>query len=163
MLNLIRVEVRKIFSQRLMAVLLVWLWPVGGIILPLLIVVLGFLTPSGAGETIQPTFQWTEVARGVWTVPTNLFGRLLFIALASAIFTGEYEWKTWANIVPRASRTKLVLAKYAAFTLLLILAITLLSILLTAGIGIIQAVLGLGYPPAPTSATIAGFSPVYLF
>src|SRR5260221_11968844 len=98
MLNLIRVEVRKILSQRLMAVLLVWLWPVGGIILPLLIVVLGFLTPSGAGATIQPTFQWTEVARGVWTVPPNLFGRLLFMALGRPFFTGDYICKTWEKV-----------------------------------------------------------------
>ncbi len=162
MLNLYRAEVRKILGNRWMAGMLVWIWPIGGLALPLVVLILALLIPVKSGPGVMTEFQWTNVAIGTWILPTNLFGRLLFISLAAAAFAGEYQWGTWKTIVPRADRIRLVLAKYLAFASLLVLAFFLASITLTVGIGLIQLVRGLPYPPAVTSDVLQTFGGNYL-
>src|SRR5258707_4533815 len=162
MLNLFRAEIRKILGQRWMAILLLWIWPIGGIIVPLIVMALTLLSPPDATQTIKPTFLWTDTALSAWFVPTNLFGRLLFITLASATFAGEYQWGTWKNIVPRADRTRLIIVKYLAFTSILMVSIVITSGLLTVGTGLIQAARGVPYPPAITADVLQTFARDYL-
>jgi ABC-type transport system involved in multi-copper enzyme maturation permease subunit len=162
MLNLYRAEVRKIMGNRWMAGLLVWIWPIGGLALPLIVLVLALLIPTGSGHGVMTEFQWTDAAIGAWILPTNLFGRLLFVSLAAAAFAGEYQWGTWKTIVPRADRIRLVLAKYLAFASLLVVAFFLASITLTFGIGLIQAARGLPYPPVLTADVLQTFVRDYL-
>src|SRR5690348_9151893 len=131
MLDLYRAEVRKILGRPWLARLLIWVWPIGGIVVPLFVLVGSWLTPAGADADVRLVFRWTDVAVGTWILPTNLFGRLLFISLAVSIFASEYEWGTWKTIVPRADRMRLVLAKYLAFTSLLVVGFALMSVLLT--------------------------------
>jgi ABC-type transport system involved in multi-copper enzyme maturation permease subunit len=157
MFNLYRAEVRKILAQRWMAWLLIWIWPVGGIVVPLFVLVGTWLTPAGTDNGLRIVFRWTDTAIGTWLLPTNLFGRLLFISLAVSIFANEYQWGTWKTIIPRADRIRLVLAKYLAFTSLLILGFALMSVLLTFGLGIIQAARGLPYPPDLTWEVLQTF------
>src|SRR5258708_1077280 len=161
-ITVVRGETTKILAQRWVAILLVWIWPIGGIVLPLVLVVLSLLNPPDAQQSLKPTFLWTETALSTWFVPTNLFGRLLFISLASAIFSGEYQWHTWKNIVPRAGRTRLILAKFIAFPALLLFGFRILSVLLTIGIGIIQGLRGMAYPAAPTAEVLQTFGRDYL-
>src|SRR5262249_42044332 len=162
MLDLYRAEVRKILAQRWIAWLLVWIWPVGGILVPLFVLVGSWLTPSGTDSGLRVVFRWTDTAIGTWILPTNLFGRLLFISLAVSIFASEYQWGTWKTIIPRADRIRLVLAKYLAFTSLLVCGFALMSILLTFGLGAIQAARGLPYPPDVTGEVLQTFLRDYL-
>jgi ABC-type transport system involved in multi-copper enzyme maturation permease subunit len=162
MLNLLRAEVRKILGHRGLAVLLVWLWPVGGMLLPLILLVLALFPSPSADRRLPIEFRWTDVALGAWAIPTNLVGRFLFIALAAAIFSGEYQWSTWKNLVPRADRARLLLAKYLAFAALTVFAFGLTSLLLPIGMGAVQAVRGLPYPPRPTPDVVQTFIGNYL-
>src|SRR5258708_7905721 len=162
MVDLYRAEVRKILADRWMAGRVVWIWPIGGLALPLVVLVLAMLIPVKSGPGVMTEFQWTNVAIGTWILPTNLFGRLLFISLAAAAFAGEYQWGTWKTIVPRADRTRLVLAKYLAFASLLVLSFFLASITLSIGIGLIHAVRGLPYPPVITPDVLQTFARNYL-
>jgi hypothetical protein len=161
MLDLYRAEGRKILGQRWIVWLLIWVWPVGGILVPLLVLVGSWLTPAGADNGLRVIFRWTDTAVGTWILPTNLFGRLLFISLAVSIFASEYQWGTWKTIIPRADRIQLVLAKYLAFTSLLVLGFALMSVLLTLGLGIIQAARGLPYPPDVTPEVLQTFARDY--
>jgi ABC-type transport system involved in multi-copper enzyme maturation permease subunit len=160
--DLFRAELRKILGHRGIAALLVWLWPVGGALLPLILLALALLTPPNAERRLPVEFRWTDIALGAWAIPTNLVGRFLFIALAAAIFSGEYQWNTWKNIVPRADRARLVLAKYLAFGFLAVFAFGLTSLLLAIGMGAVQAVRGLPYPPEPTPEVLQTFVGQYL-
>lgn len=162
MLDLYRAEVRKILGQRWVAWLLIWIWPAGGIVVPLFVLVGTWLTPAGTDNGLRIIFRWTDTAIGTWILPTNLFGRLLFISLAVSIFANEYHWGTWKTIIPRADRMRLVLAKYLAFTSLLVLGFALTSVLLTIGLGIIQAARGLPYPPDLTLEVLQTFIRDYL-
>jgi len=162
MFNLFRAEIRKILSQRWMAILLLWIWPIGGIVVPLTVMALTLLNPPDATQTIKPTFLWTDTALSAWFVPTNLFGRILFITLASATFASEYQWGTWKNIVPRADRARLILAKYLAFTSILMVSIVVTSGLLTVGTGLLQTARSLPYPPEINSDVLQTFARDYL-
>ncbi len=162
MFDLYRVEVRKILAQRLLAGLVFWIWPIGGLILPLVLLVVVLVTPPDNPHGIKATFEWTAVALGTWTVPTNLIGRLLFVALATTIFSGEYQWGTWKIIVPRADRLRLILAKYLAFASLVLLAFTITSVFLAIGAGLLQAARGMPYGPPLTADTLQGFGAKYV-
>ena len=162
MLDLYRAEVRKILGQRWVARLLIWVWLIGGIVVPLFVLVGSWLTPAGTDNGVRFVFRWTDTAVGTWLLPTNLFGRLLFISLAVSIFANEYQWGTWKTIIPRSDRMRLVLAKYLAFTSLLVLGFALMSILLTIGLGVIQVARGLPYPPDPTPDVLQTFARNYL-
>jgi ABC-2 type transport system permease protein len=48
---------------------------------------------------------------------TSFFFEIFTIAGASALFAGEYRWETWRLLVPRNSRTNLLLAKFAVFAM----------------------------------------------
>src|SRR5258707_11719212 len=146
MLNLFRAEIRKILGQRWMAILLLWIWPIGGIIVPLTVMAWTVLSPPDATQTIKPAFLWTDTALSAWFVPTNLFGRMLFTTLASATFAGEFQWGTWKNIVPRAGRARLIIVKYLAFISILMVSIIAMSVVVTLGTGLIQTARGLPYP-----------------
>jgi hypothetical protein len=96
-------------------------------------------------------------------LPGNyLFGRLFFISLAAAIFAGEYQWGTWKTIVPRADRMRLLAAKYIAFIGLVVVAFASMSVLLTIGVGIVQAVRGQPYPPSLTPEVVQSFARTYV-
>jgi ABC-type transport system involved in multi-copper enzyme maturation permease subunit len=96
-------------------------------------------------------------------LPGNyLFGRLFFISLAAAIFAGEYQWGTWKTIVPRADRMRLLLAKYIAFIGLVVVAFASMSVLLTIGVGMVQAIRGQPYPPALTPDVVQSFARTYV-
>jgi ABC-2 type transport system permease protein len=160
MLRLCRAELRKIIGQRIVAGLALWIWPIGGIVIPLCLLVAAFM--ASKDNPVAPTIQWTDTALAVWNLPLNLFGRLLFIALAVAVFTGEYQWNTWRVIVPRSNRVQLLIAKFAVFTALVTVAFLVMSILITLGIGLVQAARGLPYPPELTSDTLQTFMRSYL-
>jgi ABC-type transport system involved in multi-copper enzyme maturation permease subunit len=163
MRDLFRAEVQKILGNRLIAALLFWLWPIFGAVVPLGLLIIALLTTPESGRQPPSVYRWTDTALSVWVLPGNyLFGRLFFISLAVAIFAGEYQWGTWKTIVPRADRMRLLAAKYAAFIVLVVLAFASMSLLLTVGVGIVQAVRGQPYPPALTPDVVQSFVMTYL-
>jgi ABC-2 type transport system permease protein len=48
---------------------------------------------------------------------TTFFFEIFTITGAAALFAGEYRWETWRLLVPRNSRTNLLLAKFAVFAM----------------------------------------------
>src|SRR5258708_10515240 len=112
-LRVLRGEIRKIMAQRGVSLLLVWLWPLVGVLLPLMLALVALANSNQpvTNNTLNAVVPWTSVGVWVWIIPTNIFGRLLFIALASAMFALEYQWGTWKTTIPRADRIRLVLVK----------------------------------------------------
>ena len=128
---------------------LVWLYPVGFIILFLIATVAVVVTaeppkPEGLQE-------WLEGTAVIWLLPGNTMGRYLIAAYVALVFAGEYGWNTWKLIVPHRSRASLIGAKYVTAFGLLLIAYT-----LTALIGIfagwfIDVVAGNPLPPGITA------------
>ena len=71
MLDLYRAELSKILGNRLVSALLVWLWPILGIVMPVVLLGIAKLaSPGGPGSTL--TFQWTDTALGAWLLVHSL-------------------------------------------------------------------------------------------
>jgi ABC-type transport system involved in multi-copper enzyme maturation permease subunit len=114
------------------------------------------------GELDVDTMDWTEQALSAWSVPTGLFGRLLVLALASLVFAGEYQWRTFKTVVPHAQRVKLVLVKFLAVAFAIVLAFTLMSLILGMGAFVIAWIGGGQVGPAITGEVLANFARDYL-
>jgi ABC-2 type transport system permease protein len=104
---------------------------------------------------------WTDVAILPWLIPNNPLGRGLLLGFTAVLFAGEYRWNTWKVIVPRSRRVPLILVKFFAVALFIVFAFTLMSILLTAGIGLVSLVAGTAYGPALSRHVLAHFAKDY--
>jgi ABC-type transport system involved in multi-copper enzyme maturation permease subunit len=155
--RLIRAEWLKMTRQRWVTGALLWVWPVGGAVLCVVIGLAALISPVTRQSIQQAPFRWVDVALGAWILPLNLFGRLLIIGYASRQFAGEYQWKTWKHSVPYAARLQLLAAKYLVLSALILLAFFALSVVLVIGAGLVNAAAGAGYPPAPSGPQIAQF------
>jgi hypothetical protein len=89
---------------------------------------LGGLTKPPPGVTANEIRLFTALVRTL-SVGGNPIAQLFFAVGAAAIFAVEYRYSGWRHLVPRAARERLMLAKFAAFTLAAALS------LLLAGIG----------------------------
>jgi len=126
---------------------LVWIWPIGMVVLWLLAI--GVDLAGGGGEVRgEPNAaRWIADAIGFWTVPANPSGRYLIGAFVAVVFAGEYGWNTWKLIVPHRSRTILIAAKYVVALALLACAFTLAALLFSALGWIEDVVTGDPIPP----------------
>ncbi len=84
-----------------------------------------------AGLNTFGTGSWVQDSLNSWNMliffPANLFARMLPLAFMAVVIAGEYQWRTWKNIIPRNRRWKLMLTKMLA-----LLSLVMLSFLLTA-------------------------------
>jgi ABC-2 type transport system permease protein len=143
--RLFRAEWLKIIGHRWVTGCMIWVWPalaVLGTAFGLLAAVLSsdFQTSLNDGPAT-----WTEIAVIAWLIPINPLGRLLLIGFTAVLFAGEYQWNTWKVIVPRSQRVPLILVKFFAVALFVVLAFTLMSIVLTIGMGLVSLVAGASY------------------
>ncbi len=101
----------------------------------------GLHLAAGGGARIDAGQQFLQ---GLFS-STSFFFEIFIIAGAAALFSGEYRWESWRLVVPRNSRTNLLLAKFAIFTL--------------AAAGFILAFGIFGAANAVYSVLLNGFSP----
>jgi ABC-type transport system involved in multi-copper enzyme maturation permease subunit len=157
MIRLLRAEWLKMTRQRWVTGSLLWVWPVGGLILCIVLGIGVLIFPVTRDQVRAFPFRWTDVALGTWTLPLNLFGRLLIIGYAVRQFAGEYQWGTWKHSVPYASRAGLLFAKYIVLSLVILLAFGALSIVLGIGGAIVNTLAGAPTLPTPTPDVIDQF------
>ncbi|MCB8979585.1 MAG: ABC transporter permease [Ardenticatenaceae bacterium] len=150
-------EWRKLLGHTKAIAFLVWVYPIGALMIVLLIQILPALLLDPVREMIAASpIDWTENLLSVWNAmngfPGGTFLRMPFIAFIAMAFAGEYQWGTWKNIVPRQSRMNLIFAKFLVLALLLMLALLLTSLVLLAG-GWLESVL-FNVPYGPSLAEL---------
>lgn len=134
---------------------LVWIFPVGCVVLLALGIVVDLADTSAAVTRPPMARQWIAESAAVWSVPTNSLGRILISAYVAVVFAGEYGWNTWKLIVPHRSRSALVAAKLGLVVLLLALAYALTGALTAAMMRLEDAVTGDAFPAGVTLGTLA--------
>lgn len=117
---------------------------------------------SIAGSAAMWPDQFLVTWQALNTFPQSIFLRLPFLAFVAVTFAGEYQWQTWKNIVPRNRRTALVLAKFAALAVLLLLVGLATSFIWGTGRGILALIVGGDYSPALTGDLLRTFARDYL-
>jgi ABC-type transport system involved in multi-copper enzyme maturation permease subunit len=165
--NLFHAEWIKIMGNRWVTAFLILIFPVGMFAFVMVMSVLIVLLPSmrdqaGTQQLGLDHAAWTERALDAWTIPNSLLGRLLTLAFAVVIFAGEYQWQTWKSIVPRRRRVPLVLNKFLAVAVFVVLAFTLASIIFAVGWGVMVRLAGGTYGPAITGDVVVDFAGDYL-
>lgn len=155
-------EWRKLLGHTKAIAFLVWIYPIGALLIVLLIQILPalLLEPVRQMMAVVP-IDWTEKLLSVWNAmngfPGGTFLRMPFIAFIAIAFAGEYQWGTWKNIVPRQARMQLIFAKFLVLATLILLALLLTSLVLAGG-GWLQAVLfDIPFGPALGELDVAAF------
>mgnify|MGYP001819990811 CR=1 FL=1 len=105
--NLFRAEWQKIAGNRMVALALVWIFPLAAIAGAALIVLLTMSVPDvrSVFASDRVVDLWRHLAPELWALPSSVLGRMLLIGFATLVFAGEYQWHTWKNIVPRSRRS----------------------------------------------------------
>ena len=162
MFNLFRAEWRKVFANFKLTAFLVWIFPIG---------LFAFHTVMNLGSLFSDTMrmgvenlgsgQWTTDSLGAWDMiisfPANLFGRMLPLAFMAVVFAGEYQWRTWKNIVPRTQRWKLILAKMAALVSLVMISLLLTALIAALGPSTGHQLNDIPYDPTPSASVVGEY------
>lgn len=147
---LFRAELQKITGYRIVATLLVWIYPAGAALM-MIFALIGVLLSETLRTSIQQTPPvWTQQSMLLWEVVNSEVGRFLMVTFAAFVFAGEYQWGTWKNLVPRSARIPLILTKYTAYVLLITAAVLLAAVIVIGGTWLIGAVAGVSPAPALT-------------
>jgi len=163
MRDLFRAEWLKIAGNRWVAGCLVWIFPLGALAFLLVVGAILLLSSSARqGFRQDEAALWTEQAIGVWSFPNNPLGRLILLGFTAVVFAGEYQWGTWKNIVPRNRRFSLVVVKFAALGVFVVLAFALMSVLWALGWGVLTRIAGTPYGPRVTTDVIRDFAGDYV-
>lgn len=145
MLSLFRAEWQKIAGNRLVTLFMIWIFPIAAaaaaIVLPASVLVspearILFRTNAAVLRL------WTDSLAEILSLPNSGLGRMLFVGFAAFAFAGEYQWRTWKNIIPRSQRVRLILCKFGAVCAFEVLAFALASAILSLGIGLAAALAG---------------------
>lgn len=160
--KLFRAEWYKITGNRWATGCMIWIFPALAVLVTLFALGASIFSSSfRTGVTEEPAL-WTEVAILPWVIPNNPLGRMLLIGFTAVLFAGEYQWNTWKVIVPRSQRAPLILTKFVAVALFVVFAFTLMSILLTSGVGLVSLVIGASYGPAIKGDVLSDFAEDYV-
>ncbi len=110
-------------------------------------------TVPGAGAV--PRAPLLADMTGALSAAGNPIWHLFYIVGAATLFAGEYRWESWRFIVPRSSRTSLILGKMAAFALFAAVSLILIAL---AGLLVALGAAMLHSAPARGSAGWTGFA-----
>jgi ABC-type transport system involved in multi-copper enzyme maturation permease subunit len=165
-LNLFRAEWIKIVGNRWVTAFLILIFPVGMfafvvVMSVLLALIPGMRTDESAARLGLDHAEWTRQAIDAWSVPNSLLGRLLILGFTAVVFVGEYQWQTWKNVVPRSRRVALILIKFLAIAVFVVVAFALASAIFAIGWGVMVKIAGGTYGPAITRDVLAGFAGDY--
>ena len=145
MRSAIAAEWRKLLGHTKAVAFLVWIYPIGALVLALLIDILPGLFIESARDYVagDPPI-WTLDFLVVWNAmngfPGGTFLRMPFLAFIAIAFAGEYQWGTWKNVLPHQSRTVLILSKFVILSALIFISLVITSLIITAA-GWLESVL----------------------
>jgi ABC-2 type transport system permease protein len=160
-IRLFRAEWRKIVGNRWVTGCMIWVFPALAVLVTVLALVAAALSASFREGMAGEPLRWTDIAIFPWLIPNNPLGRGLLLGFTAVLFAGEYQWNTWKALVPRSSRVPLILVKFVTVGLFIIFAFTLMSVLLTSGIGLVSVVAGAAYGPPLERGVLAVFAQDY--
>ncbi len=162
MRDLFRAEWLKIAGNRWVSGCLIWIFPIAAFAL-LVVFALILALSSGARDGFRQddSTLWTNNAIGVWNLANNPVGRLLLLGFTAVMFAGEYQWQTWKNIVPRNRRVALIMIKFLALGVFVVVAFVLMSIIWTLGWGVLCQIANVSYGPKITSDVLSDFAGDY--
>ncbi|MEM9951571.1 MAG: ABC transporter permease [Chloroflexota bacterium] len=130
MINLVWAEWLKLKANRWVALFTIAILPLGTFIL---LNILAGLAVVNIWQPEMVAINWQEQIILALLFANQLVSQTLFIILGAITFGGEYRWQTWKNIIPRASRVKIVLSKY--FIIILAISVAIRGIALMTLIG----------------------------
>jgi ABC-2 type transport system permease protein len=159
--KLFRAEWYKITGNRWATGCMIWVFPALAVLVTVLALLAAVFSSRFRMEVNNDPAVWTDVAILPWLIPNNPLGRGLLLGFTAVLFAGEYQWDTWKVIVPRSQRVPLILVKFLAVALFVVFAFTLMSILLTTGLGMISLVAGASYGPELGRDVLADFAEDY--
>jgi ABC-type transport system involved in multi-copper enzyme maturation permease subunit len=139
--------------------LLVWIFPIGALVIPLLGIAVQLVRGSPAAPAAPELQVWLDNAANFWDAPGSGLVRMLTGAFIAVVFAGEYGWNTWKLIVPHRSRTTLIAAKYAV-SLGLLYAAFLAAALIMMGMGWLEDLLT--GDPIPEGITAGGLAQAHM-
>lgn len=165
MLNLFRAEWQKIAGNRAVSLSLIWIFPAGAVAYTVIMAVVVLASPTARALFASGAREWTSLGVAlmvdVWNLPNNPLGRVLLLGFAAVVFGGEYQWRTWKNIVPRNRRVALILSKFVAVGVFVVLAFVSMSVIMGVGTGIAVKLAGGEYGPKLTGDVLASFAGDY--
>ena len=150
MLSALSAEALKL-SRHKATWFLVWIYPVGLLVLLLLGMAIDSMQPSAPSRP-ESAASWISETAFIWLVPTAGFGRYLIAAYLAVAIAGEYSWNTWKLVVPHRSRTQLLAAKLAVVSALLYVAFLAAAAITVSMIWIWDVATG---DPIPAGVTLA--------
>lgn len=159
--KLFRAEWSKIIGNRRATGCMIWIFPALAILATILALLAAALSSSFREGLSRAPGLWTDMAILPWAIPNNPLGRGLLLGFTAVLFAGEYQWNTWKSIVPRSQRVPLILVKFFTVALFVVFAFTLMSILLTLGMGLVSLVAGASYGPTIEGDVLADFAEDY--
>jgi ABC-type transport system involved in multi-copper enzyme maturation permease subunit len=140
--NLFQAEWQKLAGHRWASGLLIWLFPVGATALMIIGLLVAFFSPDTVANLGLPVAQWPAQMINFWQISGNPLARLMLMGFAAVTFGGEYQWQTWKNVVPRQSRTALVLVKFVTLGLFITISFGVGSVVWGMGLLAIAALTG---------------------
>jgi hypothetical protein len=153
MLNVLRAEWQKITGNRPVLIFIVLFFAIFAAIATIVIVLINLATPPA----FRTSARWDEMILSAWLVPGSELGRWLMLALTAVLFAGEYQWGTWKNVLIRARRAPVVLAKFVMVNFAMLVGFGLMSVVLGIGGALISASGLRPYEPAVTGETLGAF------
>jgi hypothetical protein len=143
--SLFRAEWTKIAGNRLVTLFLIWIFPLTAMVAVLLMFVLALVSAEArlvlrSGGAVLEV--WARVVPELWNLPHSWLGRLLLVGFAAFVFAGEYQWRTWQNIIPRSRRVALILNKFVVVGVFVLVAFLSATIILSLGTSIAVGLAG---------------------
>jgi ABC-2 type transport system permease protein len=159
--RLFRAEWLKIIGNRWVSGCMIWIFPALAVLATVLMLLAAAFSASfREGLSLEPML-WTDVAILAWLIPNNPLGLGLLLGFTAVLFAGEYQWNTWKLIVPRSRRVPLILMKFFTVGFFIVFAFTLMSILLTLGMGLVSLAAGASYKPSLADGVLTQFAKDY--
>lgn len=162
MLNLFRAEWVKISGNRLVVLSLIWIFPIVAAAIIGIMTIAALVSEEFRANYARAPYLWTQQMLYSWFMINNDLGRGIILAFTAFIFAGEYQWGTWKNIIPRRSRTALILNKFFTLGVFVVTAMVAMSLIVGFGLGIPVIFSGGTYGPPLTGEVLAEFVPDYL-
>lgn len=158
----IRAEWLKITHYRWLTGLMVWIFPMGALALMAMFLIISLLSgPQQQLNTGALNLDWTTQMLSPWLMVSNALGQWIVVSFAAVVFAGESGWHTWKNILTRAPRHAILVAKFVTVIGLFFIALNMMAIILGVGSALIVQVNTGAIQPVINAETIRQFAQAY--
>ncbi|MFW5691330.1 MAG: hypothetical protein ACOCXZ_02405 [Chloroflexota bacterium] len=146
LLRLFRAEWDKLAANRLIAVLFVWIFPLGTLVLSSLAIVIALLSEDYRQQLLlQGISPWDGALLYTWGIVNSEVGRSVVVVFAAIVFTGEYQFGTWKQITTRQPRGLLIGVKWLTLIAYVLTAFITMSLIHAVASGILASIVGLDF------------------